>query len=256
MASPNGKDDYIKLRVQTADNKMVTFSCEAKCALCYVKKKFVESVGNNYNEVDFMYDGVRLDDNRCLQDYDIKENAMIMAVYLKYGGGGFSFRYDEKMFKIDRRKITRIDSSYSSWIVSFFTPVPNWQCCYSNEIFEIGKSQICKVVWILRIDKSNDVDFGVCRDEWPIDASAHSNKNAFVMCSGSGNKYNGGKSSIYGSKIESGSTVQICLDMISKSLSFSINGNDQGVAFENLSNGKYCLVIGLSTCGDQVVLIK
>lgn len=215
-------------------SKIIDVSCPASTTIREVKDRY-----SNKKNISLIYGYKTLDDDRCLKDCNIQQNSMIVIVCKVKGGR--SFLYDQKLFTENGKTITRIGES-------------GWKSCYSTEIFQVG-NEVSKVVWRLSIDKSNDVDFGLCKDEWSIDSSAHTNKNSYIICSGSGNKYSGGNSTKYSNRIESGSQVEISLDRKAKNLSFAINGKDQGVAFENLPNGKYALVIGLSTINDQISLL-
>ena len=62
---------------------------------------------------------------------------------------------------------------------------------------------------------------------------------------------------LYGSSFKAGDKILVRLDMQSKTLSFSLNGQDQGVAFKDLAvHGQYRLAVALNVKQQTIQLTK
>ena len=60
----------------------------------------------------------------------------------------------------------------------------------------------------------------------------------------------------YGNKFKAGDKVSILLDTKAKTLSFTLNGEDQGVAVKNLPSGEYRLAAAFFEKSQKIILNK
>ena len=126
-----------------------------------------------------------------------------------------------------------------------------------------------KHTWAIKITKTshNLVMIGVssntnycqkgCWAGWT--RSDSTNTHTYAYFSATGKRFDNIRESPYSQSYTTGDTIGVLLDMTKKSILFSKNGKDMGVAFINIKSGngiKYRLMIGLKSEGDAVERIS
>mmetsp|Transcript_38505 Transcript_38505/g.34062 ORF Transcript_38505/g.34062 Transcript_38505/m.34062 type:complete len:849 (+) Transcript_38505:175-2721(+) len=122
-----------------------------------------------------------------------------------------------------------------------------------------------KAKWDITMKQGDNIGVGVCN----VSGGLKTNKNKKLLTKSfttdmmgygymgnTGATQKGGKVKKYGEKFKSGDKVSIILDMNAKSLSFILNGDDQGVAFKNLPSGDYRLAAALCEKLQKITLSK
>ncbi len=95
---------------------------------------------------------------------------------------------------------------------------------------------------------------GVCTDGAKLTNYLGSDDHGFGYYGG-GNSYRRGNSSSYGQSVKSGDTISVHLDMDARTLAFSRNGTDLGVAFRDLpAGGVVYPAFSLYSRGDHFTL--
>jgi len=105
---------------------------------------------------------------------------------------------------------------------------------------------------LLHCCKSNNFFIGVCVDGVRYNNYLGNDEFGYSYY-GCGNAYRKGNSSSYGQTLKSGDSIDVYLDMDARTLSFSRNGHDLGVAFRDLPSGMYP-AFSLYTKGDHFSL--
>ena len=85
-------------------------------------------------------------------------------------------------------------------------------------------------------------------------------KSCFILYCRNGSKpqkwINGASNTQYGDRrLKQGDVLEIKFDQKNNRLEYSVNGESQGIAFENLPPQKYKLGITLARTGDKVTLV-
>merc|ERR1711920_1218848 len=127
------------------------------------------------------------------------------------------------------------------------------------------KGNKMKSKWDITIKQGDNIGVGICN----IIGGLKTNKNKKLLTQSFTNDINGygymgndggiqrsGRYKKYGKKFKAGDKVSIVLDTKSKTLSFSLNGEDQGVAFKNLPSGEYRLAAAFFEKSQKIVLNK
>ena len=101
-----------------------------------------------------------------------------------------------------------------------------------------------------------DVFIGVTRKK-ALEASKYcgSDKSSWGYYGSNGYAYHHSTSKSYGKKYKVGDTILVRLDCDAGTLGFSVNGEDQGVAFKNLNASAYYPCISLYCPGDTVSVV-
>jgi len=147
----------------------------------------------------------------------------------------------------------------------------SWRTCYGNTVVALkdnnnandnNEGKIKKIQWTVQVTTTSgkSIMIGICKDLWTADANnygAYATANGYMYYCANGYKYNASSSSAYGKVINgSGTTIIITLNVLSKSLSFKVDGQDLGVANANLPNGQYRLALDISSPNDEVTVIS
>ena len=117
----------------------------------------------------------------------------------------------------------------------------------------------------ITIKQGDNISVGVCN----ISGAIKTSKNKKLLTSFFSNDINGygymgkdggiqrsGRYKKYGNPFKAGDKISIRLDMNSKTLAFTLNGDDQGIAFKNLPSGDYRLAITLTKKWQKITLSK
>lgn len=122
-----------------------------------------------------------------------------------------------------------------------------------------------KAVWEVTVKQGDNIGIGVCN----VNGALSTAKNKKLL-SGSftndiagygymgkdGGKQRQGRYKKYGQSFKSGDKVSVILDMSGKTLSFAVNGQDQGDAFKNLPSGDYRLALVFFEKSSKVAISK
>merc|ERR1712228_648414 len=127
------------------------------------------------------------------------------------------------------------------------------------------KGNKMKIEWVVTIKHGDNIAIGICN----VIGGLKTNKNKRLLTQSFTNDIGGygymgndggiqrsGRYKKYGKKFKAGDKVSIILDMKMKSLSFILNGEDQGVAFKNLPSGEYRLAATFCEKGQKITLNK
>ena len=122
-----------------------------------------------------------------------------------------------------------------------------------------------KAKWDISIKQGDNIGVGICN----VTGGLKTNKNKKLLTKSfttdmmgygymgnNGATQKGGKVKKYGEKFKAGDKVSIILDMNAKSLSFLLNGEDQGIAFKNIPSGDYRLAASLCEKMQKITLSK
>jgi len=122
-----------------------------------------------------------------------------------------------------------------------------------------------KAKWEISIKQGDNMGVGVCnlvgglksaKNRKLLTQSYTNDINGYGYMGNDGGTQRSGRYRTYGDKFKAGDKVQVTLDMKAKTLSFALNGVDQGVAFKNLPDGEYRLAAVLSQKAQKINLAK
>jgi len=122
-----------------------------------------------------------------------------------------------------------------------------------------------KAKWEISIKQGDNMGVGVCnlvgglksaKNRKLLTQSYTNDINGYGYMGNDGGTQRSGRYRTYGEKFKAGDKVQVTLDMKAKTLSFALNGEDQGVAFKNLPDGEYRLAAVLSQKAQKINLAK
>jgi len=122
-----------------------------------------------------------------------------------------------------------------------------------------------KARWEVSIKQGDNMGVGVCnlvgglksaKNRKLLAQSFTNDINGYGYMGNDGGTQRSGRYRKYGEKFKAGDKVQVTLDMKAKTLSFALNGKDQGVAFKNLPDGEYRLAAVLSQKAQKIMLNK
>merc|ERR1719474_1256773 len=125
--------------------------------------------------------------------------------------------------------------------------------------------QKMKARWELSVKHGDNIGIGICN----VNGELKTTKNKKLLTQSFTNDIGGygymgndggvqrsGRYKKYGEQFKAGDKVTVELDTNSKTLSFALNGVDQGVAFKNLPSGDYRLAASFFERTQKVVLLK
>merc|ERR1712228_645772 len=122
-----------------------------------------------------------------------------------------------------------------------------------------------KTEWVVTIKQGDNIAIGICN----VVGGLKTNKNKRLLTQSFTNDIGGygymgndggiqrsGRYKKYGKKFKAGDKVSVVLDTKAKTLSFTLNGEDQGVAFKNLPSGEYRLAAAFFEKSQKIILNK
>ena len=122
-----------------------------------------------------------------------------------------------------------------------------------------------KVRWDITIKQGDNIGVGICntsgglktnKNKKLLTQSFTNDMMGYGYMGNDGGTQRSGRYKKYGEKFKAGDKVSIILDMNAKSLSFVLNGDDQGVAFKNLPSGDYRLAASFFEKMQKITLNK
>eukprot|EP01084_Bolivina_argentea_P073810 133921_1 len=126
---------------------------------------------------------------------------------------------------------------------------------YGNVKIQIKKKCIYK--WRLLINQRHGAMFIGIKSDKDITAGFQNINYGYEFKSKLGKKYNLGKPQIYGKKCRKGDTIEMIIDTIKKDISYTVNGETQGVAFTNIDDKPiYYLVVCMKVSRENSITIK
>merc|ERR1712228_1082984 len=127
------------------------------------------------------------------------------------------------------------------------------------------KGNKMKIEWVVTIKHGDNIAIGICN----VIGGLKTNKNKRLLTQSFTNDIGGygymgndggiqrsGRYKKYGKKFKAGDKVSVVLDTKAKTLSFTLNGEDQGVAFKNLPSGEYRLAAAFFEKSQKIILNK
>jgi len=97
---------------------------------------------------------------------------------------------------------------------------------------------------------------GISREPWNFSGygGAYATTNSYMFYATNGQKYQASSPSAYGQAVNGTGPIIAILDVKNKKLSFNVNGNNLGVAFENITEGQYRLAIDMNNANDIITV--
>merc|ERR1712048_654439 len=127
------------------------------------------------------------------------------------------------------------------------------------------KGNKMKTEWLVTVKQGDNIGLGICN----VVGGLKTNKNKRLLTQSFTNDIGGygymgndggiqrsGRYKKYGKKFKAGDKVKILLDTKAKTLSFGLNGEDQGVAFKNLPSGEFRLAASFFEKSQKIILNK
>jgi len=192
---------------------------------------------------------------------------------------------DSSIKKSKKKKKAESVSDDSAWIKRESAKKDKWDECGSKLIIEkssvssknnikdgnssFGKLSVkgnkMKVCWEITIKHGDNIGLGICN----VIGGLKTNKNKKLLTQSftlgnvgygymgnDGGKQKSGRYKKYGDKFKAGDRVSIVLDTKASTLSFALNGEDQGIAFKNLPSGEYRLAAAFFEKSQKIILNK
>ena len=135
-------------------------------------------------------------------------------------------------------------------------------CAYGETTVGAGRAE-----WDLRIDFESFG--GICIGLWchnlknknnlqelPLDEHFAYEPNGYGYTNKTGTLTHDGERKRYGLRYKHGDILTMRLDLMSRELSYKINGKDQGIAYDNLPKGAYRLSIKLQFAEQKVSILR
>ncbi len=127
----------------------------------------------------------------------------------------------------------------------------------------VGGGRRMRAKWEVAVKHGGNIGIGVCsvvggvktaKNKKLLTASFTNDINGYGYMGNDGGVQRSGRYKKYGEQFKAGDTVAVILDTKRKTLSFELNGKDQGVAFKNLPEGDYRLAAAFFERSQKSVL--
>ena len=127
----------------------------------------------------------------------------------------------------------------------------------------VGGGKRMKARWELAVKHGDNIGLGVCsvvgglktaKNKKLLTQSFTNDINGYGYMGNDGGVQRSGRYKKYGQQFKAGDKVAVVLDTKQKTLSFELNGEDQGVAFKNLPSGDYRLAAAFFERSQKIVL--
>ena len=122
-----------------------------------------------------------------------------------------------------------------------------------------------KAEWEVKVKHGDNIGIGICN----VIGGLKSAKNKKLLIQSFTNDINGygymgndggvqrsGRYKKYGQQFKAGDKVTVVLDTKNKTLSFQLNGEDQGIAYKNLPAGDYRLAVSFFEKTQKIIMSK
>merc|ERR1712244_36690 len=127
------------------------------------------------------------------------------------------------------------------------------------------KGNKMKTKWDITIKQGDNIGVGICNIIGGLKTAKNKKLSTgkftndiggYGYMGNDGGIQRSGRYKKYGKKFKAGDKVSILLDTKAKTLSFGLNGEDQGVAFKNLPSGEYRLAASFFEKSQKIILNK